>query len=127
MDIAITLPVNLWNKIASGEKTIELRKNFPKDFDVFTDKVHVILKGTRMIPGYFCISSFERFYAESISDFDPILSKISVPKQWIINYVGYSSAVYLWHIKNVHSYNEMQDRSCLGSMKSNPQSFVYIP
>lgn len=126
MDIAITLPRSLWDKIVSGEKTIELRKNFPKMFRVNSDKIYVILKGTKKIAGYFQVSSFEYFYAESVSDFDPILSKISVPRQWIIGYVGYSSAVYLWHIRYVHPFVRLIERRSVWNIKTNPQSYVYV-
>lgn len=126
MDIVITLHQDLWKKIVSGEKSIELRKNFPKEFDVNTDRVYVILKGTKLIAGYFRVTCFEGFYAESISDFSPILDKISVPKQWIIGYVGYSSMVYLWHIGNVFEFGKPINRDYYWKMQSNPQSFVYL-
>lgn len=126
MDIVITLPQTLWKKIVSGEKSIELRKNFPKMFRVNSDKIYVILKGTTRVAGYFHVSSFEYFYAESISDFDPIIDKISIPKQWIINYVGYSSAVYLWHIRNVHCFVKLINRRSVWNLKTNPQSYVYV-
>lgn len=126
MDIVITLPQDLWKKIVSGEKSIELRKNFPKEFDVNTDRVYVIWKGTTLIAGYFRVNSFEAFYAESISDFGPILDKISVPKQWVIGYVGYSSMVYLWHIGDVYQFVKPIEREYYWKMQSNPQSFVYL-
>ena len=126
MDIAITLPLDLWKKIVSGEKSIELRKNFPKEFNVKTNRVYVILKGTTRIAGYFMVSSFEAFYAESINDLYPILNKIAVPKQWIIGYIGYSSMVYFWHIRSVVVYPKYIDRIYYWKMQTNPQSFVYI-
>lgn len=126
MDIAITLPLELWKKVVAGEKSIELRKNFPKDFNVKTDRVYVILKGTRHIGGYFMVSSFEAFYAESIDDLYPVLYKIAVPKQWIIGYIGYASMVYFWHIRAVIEFAKPIDRLDYWRMKNNPQSFVYI-
>ena len=126
MDIAITLPQDLWKKIVSGEKSIELRKNFPKEFDVNTDRVYVILKGTKLIVGYWKVIHFEAFHAESICDFGPILDKISVPRQWILNYVGNSSKVYLWHIGDVVQFGKPINREYYWKMQSNPQSFVYL-
>ena len=126
MDIAITLPLDLWKKIVSGEKSIELRKNFPKEFNVKTDRVYVILKGTTRIAGYFMVSSFEAFYAESINDLYPILYKIAVPKQWIIGYIGYSSMVYFWHIRYVNPFVNLVDRRSVWHLKTNPQSYFYI-
>lgn len=126
MDIAITLPQDLWKKIVSGEKSIELRKNFPKDFDVTTDRVYVIWKGTTLIAGYFVVSSFEYLYAESILDFERFLAEISVPIPWIVNYCGFSSVVYLWHIRYVNPFVNLVDRRSVWNIKTNPQSFVYV-
>lgn len=126
MDIVITLPVSLWKKVVSGEKSIELRKSFPKEFDVNKDRVYVILKGTKLIVGYWNVIRFEAFYAESINDFNPILYNISVPKQWIINYVGYSSMVYLWHIGDVVQFDKPINREYYWKMQTNPQSFIYL-
>ena len=126
MDIAITLPLDLWKKIVSGEKSIELRKNFPKEFNVKTDRVYVILKGTRHIAGYFMVSSFEYIYAESILDFKRFRAEISVPITWIVNYVGFGSVVYLWHIRDVNEFAVPIDREYYWKMQTNPQSFIYI-
>lgn len=126
MDIAITLPQDLWKKIVSGEKTIELRKNFPKNFNVYTDKIYVIIKGTKKVGGFFYVRYFELFQTTSLLDFVPIRHKISVPLQWISNYVGHSPSVYLWHILDVHAYHDLFDRCILGVFKNNPQSFIYL-
>lgn len=126
MDIAITLPLDLWKKIVAGEKTIELRKNFPKEFDVVTDRVYVILKGTTLIAGYFVVSSFENFRVEGRSDFYPFLTQIAMPKQWIFDYWGYSPTVYFWHIRYVNPFVNLVDRRSVWNIKTNPQSFFYV-
>lgn len=126
MDIAITLPNSLWDKIVSGKKTIELRKNFPKFFDVDVDKVFVILKGTPQIVGFFYVRSFEWTYAKGLLDDKSILLKISVPRQWIANYIGDIHVVYLWHIREVYTFPRPLDRSIVWNMYTNPQSFVYV-
>lgn len=126
MDIAITLPQDLWKNIVSGEKSIELRKNFPKEFDVNTDRVYVMLKGTKLIAGYFKVICFERFNAENGNAFDSVLDEISVPKQWVVNYVGNKSYVYLWRIGDVFEFGKPINRDYYWKMQSNPQSFVYL-
>lgn len=126
MDIAITLPQDLWKKIVSGEKSIELRKNFPKEFDVNTDRVYVFLKGTKHIAGYFRVTSFEAFHVKGFSDLYPFITHIAVPKQWIFGYWGYSPMVYLWHIGNVFEFGKPINRDYYWKMQSNPQSFVYL-
>lgn len=126
MDIVITLPISLWKKIVSGEKSIELRKNFPKEFDVNTDRVYVILKGSKLIAGYFKVRCFESFNAENESAFDTILDEVSVPKQWIIEYVGNKKTLYLWRIGDVVEFRHSIDRRYYWMIQSNPQSFVYL-
>lgn len=126
MDIAITLPLDLWKKVVAGEKSIELRKNFPKEFNVKTDRVYVIIKGTRHIAGYFMVSAFEAFHVKGISDLYPFLTKIAVPKQWVIGYWAYSPMVYFWHVRDVIEFSKPIDREYYWKMQSNPQSFVYL-
>ena len=126
MDIAITLPESLWKKIVSGEKTIELRKNFPKDFNVITDRVYVLLKGTTQIAGYFVVRSFEKFIVPCMGDFEPILPKIAVQRQWVIDYIGNSHAVYLWHIRFCNPFAQPVNRKSIWDIKNNPQSYIYI-
>lgn len=60
MDIVITLPKDLWLKIVSGEKQYEMRKwSLPKHFDVNSDCIYVVIKGTRRIAGCFKVMGVE--------------------------------------------------------------------
>lgn len=126
MDIAITLPKTLWEKIVSGEKQIELRKNFPKDFNVNVDKVYVCLKGTEFIAGFFKVLSFAPMLAECVCAYHDIPPKIAVPIKWIDNYVKNSSWVYLWYIDYVVPFAGNGCYRSLYNLKKNPQSFVYL-
>lgn len=126
MDIAITLPKSLWEKIVSGEKQIELRKNFPRDFNVNVDKVYVCLKGTEFIAGFFKVLSFAPMLADCVCAYHDIPPKIAVPIKWIDNYVKNSSWVYLWYIDDVVSFDGNGCYRSIFNLKKNPQSFVYL-
>lgn len=60
MDIAITLPKDLWLKIVSGEKKVEMRKwDLPKHFDLKLDSIYVVIKGTRKVVGRFKVEDVQ--------------------------------------------------------------------
>lgn len=126
MDIAITLPETLWKKIVSGEKTIELRKNFPKEFDVNTDRVYVCLKGTEFVAGFFKVLTFAPMPADCVCAYHDIPPKIAVPIKWIDNYVKDSSWVNLWFIDDVVSFAGNGVYRSVYNLTKNPQSFVYL-
>ena len=126
MDIAITLPRTLWNKIVTGEKTIELRKNFPQKFQLEIDRVYVCVKGTALVAGYFSVSHFEACHHAFICTHDDILKKIAVPVDWIDMYFGKKNWAYLWHIKHVVRFSGLGCHRSLYLLDKNPQSFVYL-
>lgn len=126
MDIAITLPMSLWKKIVSGEKIIELRKNFPIDFNVNVDKVYVCLKGSEFIVGYFMVSSFQRCTSDHVCTSHELTLKIAVPIKWIYNYVTKKSWVYLWYIGGVFVFKGNGVHRSLFLIDKNPQSFIYL-
>lgn len=125
MSIVITLPEHLWKCIYSGQKTIELRKNFPRKFDFDYDVVYVILKGTQKCIGWFRVREFEK-----VTDINRIIShppkNICVPHIWLKTYLHNADECYLWHIKEVHLFDEYKDSWLYFNLKSNPQSFVYV-
>lgn len=126
MDIAITLTMSLWKKIVTGEKTIELRKNFPIDFNFNEDKVFVCLKGTEFIVGYFMVSSFVFCTSDHVCTSQELSHKIAVPIKWIYNYVTKKSWVYLWYIGGVFVFKGNGIHRSLFRIYKNPQSFIYL-
>lgn len=126
MDIAITLPRSLWDKIVSGEKTIELRKNTPQEFNEKTDRVYVCLKGTEFVAGYFTVLSFRLIDANLVTSFKNIVKKIEVPEQWIDDYLKNSSLAVLWYIDDVVSFAGNGVYRSVYNLDKNPQSFVYL-
>lgn len=126
MDIAITLPRSLWNKIVSGEKAIELRKVFPKHFNAWRDRVYVVIKGLTVVVGYFYVECFMATSPSCLMDSRVWIEMIGVSKDWISDYVKGSELVYLWFIDKVVSFHGEADRNFDMRLKNNPQCFTYI-
>lgn len=126
MDIAITLPRSLWDKIVSGEKTIELRKNTPQEFNEKTDRVYVCLKATERVVGFFTVLSFHPIAANFVTSCKDIVKKIAVPEQWIDDYLKNSSWAVLWYIEEVVVFKGIGNHRSFYSIDKNPQSWVYL-
>lgn len=126
MDIAITLPSSLWNKIVSGEKSIELRKNRPNVFNPFRDRVYVVTKGSTEIVGYFYVACFMATTPSILMTSHNWLKQIAVSQDWISNYVKNSVLVYLWHIEKCIPFHKSDDRNFDMRLKNNPQCFTYM-
>lgn len=125
MDIAITLDQSLWDKIVSGEKGIELRKDIPSFFNKNKDKVFVIIKGTDKVVGYFFVDFFFATTPSVLLTSPKWMRLISVPQDWISKYVEKASHVYLWYISNVFALRQTIPRIEMG-LKSNPQKYAYL-
>ena len=130
MDIAITLPKDLWKKIVSGEKIYELRKSFPRKLKLKTGKVYVVLKGTKKVAGYFNVTSFCK-----VSAYEACLMNkgIGVHPAWIAGYLGIGmhldeekTSAYLWNIGDTTELLQTVRANVNLHLKSNPQSFCYI-
>lgn len=123
-NVIITLPESLWEKIVSGEKKIEVRKNAPKgEFDV--TKVYVIIKGTDIVAGYFTLNDI--IICDSVWWFYTMYEKqIGVPFEWLLKYAGgLYKKLYGWRVGKIKCLEKLNlFRSDFG-LKSNPQSFVY--
>lgn len=53
MNIIITLPEITWLDIYYGKKTILLRSQYPRKFDVTNDHIYVCDEFTKLVVGYF--------------------------------------------------------------------------
>jgi hypothetical protein len=125
MNIAITLPKNLWDKICSGEKLYECRKQIPRNFLPGCDSVWVILKGTNKVVGFFKIDTFltdvpVKEVAESYLD------EICVEKTWLEQYAKQDDVLQLWRIQPVvYLAAIQQDREKFLGLSFNPQGYAY--
>lgn len=126
MDIAITLPRSLWNKIVSGEKSIELRKVRPNLFNAWRDRVYVVTKGSNEVVGYFYIECFMATTLSCLMVSHRWLEQIAVSQEWVSTYIEGSKLIYLWFIGKCVSFNKSADRNFDMRLKNNPQCFTYI-
>lgn len=119
MNVVITLPRDLIDKIINGRKWYEMRKSFPYRFRD-GDGVFVIEKGTDIVRCFF-----------RVIDFIPIdpdfaflhAERLGVSAEYVKNYVKNAKRVYLWRIGHVTALSNWK-RSKLG-IDNNPQSFAY--
>lgn len=124
MDIAITLPKELWEKVVSGEKAYELRRNFPSNFTIGADKVYVIQKGTAKVVGYFKVMA-----AHKVQIHDAVMHsrQIGVEPEWIARYLDYGNkSGRLWNIGDATVFSPHELSLVDLHLKSNPQSFCYV-
>lgn len=88
MDIAITLPKDLWLKIVSGDKKVEMRTwDLPKHFDMKLDSIYVVIKGTRKVVGRFKVEGVKRYCTPWVA-WDKLGDGLGVSYQWFIKYWG---------------------------------------
>lgn len=125
MDIAITLPKNLWDKFCSGEKEYECRKRIPRNFMKSHDRVWVILKGTDKVLGFFNIEAFL-----TCIDLQEItnnyLNNICVDRAWFDRYAEHEDVLNLWQISTiVFELAFPQDRENFLGLTNNPQCYDY--
>lgn len=125
MNIAITLPECLWRNIVSGQKTIELRKNFPKLYELNWDVVFVILKGTQRVIGWFRVKKFEEITNVAQFSSNPA-GGLCVSNVWVRKYLKDADKCYLWHIGDCCEFKKYWDYHMLLNMSAKPQSFVYV-
>lgn len=122
-DIAITLPRKLWDKIVAGEKTIELRKRIPKDFDITEDWCYVIEKGAGRVLGRLALS-FSRVENDGLNR-ELAQACAGVPCEWIEKYYKGHRMMCLWYIKDFIEFKFDVLFGFLG-LHSAPQSFAYV-
>ena len=124
MNIAITLPRNLWEKICSGEKQIECRKRIPRNFMPAYDLVWVIIKGTNKVVGALKINTFQTC-VEVQEIARNYLDKICIDKTRLEQYAKHEDVLHLWHIKETKKLAIPQDREKFLDIMANPQCYTY--
>lgn len=124
MDVLITLPKHLIEKILSGEKTIEMRKTFPKKLEVGHDGFFVVEKGTNNVRCWCRVSHFAKHIMMTVllRKYQP---QICVPDEYILKYAPPPKFAHFWFISEVRELNFVIPD--FWNIHSNPQSFVYVP
>ncbi len=125
MDIAITLPQDLWDKICSGKKQFECRKRVPRNFMPAYDNVWVVIKGTNKVAGFFKIDTF--LTCVEVSEVaEKYLDRICTDKSWLEQYARHEDVLQLWKIQSVvYLLAIPQDREEFLGHISNPQGYAY--
>jgi len=121
MNILITLPKNLIEKIISGEKKFEMRKSLPKYMKIGEDGFFVVEKGTDDVRCWCRVDDVRETY---IDHYSAILYKqrLCVSEKYIEKYAD-SEKVYLWKIGKVIAIECLKrDSLCVDK---NPQQFAY--
>lgn len=124
MNILITLPKNLLDKILSGEKKFEMRKCLPKNMKLGEDGFFVVEKGTDEVKCWCRVDSvIEISMNECLSEY--YSNDLCVTPEFILNYAPIGTKVFLWEVSKVVKLQDL----CRDSLyvDKNPQQFAYTP
>lgn len=125
MDILITLPKNLIDKILSGEKTVEVRTRRPIQFDLYKDIVYVVQKGTRRVVMEFTIEQFVDVDKAGLL-FLYNEGNVGVDLDWLMKYAANKNTFSIWYISFVTSLNSIDLTLDIMQVKAAPQSYTYV-
>lgn len=123
MNILITLPKNLLEKIISGEKRYEMRKSLPKYMKVGEDGFFVVEKGTDDVKCWCRIDAVKEVVINNDTA-ERYAKSLCVTPQYIIDYAA-GTKVYLWQIGKVMALQDLARGSLF--VDKNPQQFAYCP
>lgn len=124
MNVLITLPKNLLEKIISGEKQVEMRKTLPRNMKIGEDGFFVIEKGTDKVRCWCRVDEVKVFImTEKMAIAYSQL--LCVTPEYIINYAPVGTVVYMWFIGKVKKLQDLCRDSLI--VDKNPQSFAYCP
>lgn len=124
MNVLITLPKHLLDKIISGEKIFEMRKNVPRKMIIGVDGFFVVEKGTDQVRCWCRVDQIieSRMTEIKAAEFS---SSLCVSPEFIINYAPEGKKVCLWGIGKVVKLQGLSRNTLL--VDKNPQSFAYCP
>lgn len=123
MNILITLPKHLIEKIISGEKKFEMRKCLPKNMKLGEDGFFVVEKGTDEVRCWCRVDEVRETYIDHYSA-RRFASRLCVPEEYIEKYANRRN-VYLWKIGKVIALECLKRDSLF--VDKNPQQFAYCP
>ena len=123
MNILITLPPNLVEKIISGEKKYEMRKCVPEHLRLGVDGFYVVEKGPDNVRCWCRVDYNLKVYPDSLM-VKKYASRIGVSEAYMNRYAN-GKKVYLWHIDKVISFSNLKRDSLY--VRRNPQQFAYCP
>lgn len=117
--VILSLHQKWWQKMAAGEKVLELRKTKPQCKAPFRVLVYVT-GGAGVLGEFICPEVLE------IKNFEEAEKKSKVPAHDIHNYAaGSRNKVYGWEVSAVKEYEKPMALEALG-IKRAPQSWQYV-
>ena len=126
MNILITLPRELLDKIISGDKRFEMRKSKPKMMNIGEDGFFVVEKGTDNIRCWCRVDAIRTLDLTMTSRIAERLSKdLCVTPQYVLDYAPVGTKVYLWEIGKIIELQDLTRGSLF--VEKNPQQFAYCP
>lgn len=123
MNVLITLPKNLIEKIIAGEKLFEMRKCMPKYMKIGVDGFFVVEKGTKEVRCWCRVDNVVETYIDRYPA-GGLASVLCVSDEYIKQYAN-SKKVYLWKIGKVNVFECLIRDSLF--VDKNPQQFAYCP
>lgn len=124
MNVLITLPKGLIDKILCGYKKIEMRKSFPNDLKLGSDGFFVVEKGTQNVRCWCRVDYTESVYITTIESHN-LSWNLCVSPEYIRAYARNGKPVWLWYIGRVRELNGITIKDL--QLERNPQSFCYCP
>lgn len=125
MDIVITLPGVLINRIMNGSKKIEVRKVFPSYFTKGVDRVYVVLKKTTNVVMSFTVPYYT-IYADPNLAWNKFGHELGIPIEWLRAYAKDDSYLCFWRIADVQVLEKPLPLEESFGIKRAPQSFAYV-
>lgn len=125
MNVLITLPKELILKILSGEKTIEVRKTYPRMFNNHYDAVYVVQKGTRLVVMRFWVNRFVFANQSKLWEYFRA-GKLGVDFAWLKGYAEHSDRFVCWEIEKPINIIDKELTLDKLNVKTAPQSLVYL-
>lgn len=123
MNILVTLPKNLVEKIISGEKKVEVRKCFPKNMKLYSDGFFVVEKGTDNIRCWCRVDDIAYTFADLYSA-SWLAERACVSEEYIEKYAN-GGKLFLWKIGKVITFDSLKRDEL--HVDKNPQQFAYCP
>ena len=124
MNILITLPKHLIEKIMSGEKKFEMRKCLPKNMKIGEDGFFVVEKGTNEVRCWCRVDRCIEFSMTAIAAIQ-YAGLLGVSPEFVLNYAPIGTKVYMWEVSKVIKLQDLCRNSLF--IDKNPQQFAYCP
>lgn len=124
MNILVTLPKHLLDKIISGEKKFEMRKCLPKNMKLGEDGFFVVEKGTDEVRCWCRVDLVVEVTMNALVAVQ-YAGVLGVSPEFVLNYAPIGTKVYMWEVSKVVKIQNLCRNSLF--VDKNPQQFAYCP